>query len=89
MITLILAWLAIINLAGFVVFWSDKRAAIGGRRRVPERALYSFAALGATPAILLGASLIRHKTRKQPFRSIVITIAVLQFAAIVSWFTLQ
>ena len=40
------------------------------------------------PAILGGAEILRHKTRKQPFRAILYTIIALQFAAIVTWFTL-
>ncbi len=88
MTTLILGWLAVINVIGFVVFWGDKRAAVAGRRRVPERVLFIFAALGAAPAILGGAEILRHKTRKQPFRAIVYIIVVLQLAAIVAWFAL-
>ncbi|UOM34956.1 DUF1294 domain-containing protein [Acuticoccus sp. I52.16.1] len=85
---LVAGWLAVVNVAGFVVFWRDKRAAIAGRWRVPERVLFTFAALGAWPAILGGAEILRHKTRKQPFRAILYTIIALQFAAIVTWFTL-
>lgn len=85
---LAIAWLLLVNLAGFVLFAHDKRAAGAGRRRVPERVLLSFAALGASPAMLVASDVIRHKTRKQPFRGLLIAIAVLQAVAaigLLSW----
>ncbi|ORE93333.1 cold shock protein [Stappia sp. 22II-S9-Z10] len=81
-------WLALVNLVCFIVFRNDKRAAIAGRRRVPERVFYAMAALGAVPAILIGAKFIRHKTRKQPFRAIVFVIFALQAASVIAWLSL-
>lgn len=75
---LAIAALAAINLCGGLVFAADKRAAIAGRRRVPERVLFLLAALGASPSMLWLAGRIRHKTRKQPFRAILITIFTVQ-----------
>lgn len=82
--SLLAVWLFLVNLAGFVLFAHDKRAAVRGRWRVPERVLLGTAALGASPAMLLGTSLLRHKTRKQPFRVLLIAIAVLQAAGLVA-----
>ncbi|WP_108661098.1 DUF1294 domain-containing protein [Acuticoccus kandeliae] len=81
---LFLAWLLLISVVGFAVFAADKRAAIADRRRVPERVLLTLAALGAAPAMVAGASLIRHKTRKQPFRGLLLAILVLQAAALLA-----
>ena len=61
-------WVAV-NLTGLVLFGWDKSCALRGRRRVPERRLLMLAALGGAPAMLLGRSILRHKTQKQPFRS--------------------
>ena len=38
-----------------------------GARRVPERRLLAFCALGGSPAFLAGMFLFRHKTRKPKF----------------------
>lgn len=60
---------AAVNLTGFALFGWDKSCALRGRRRVPERQLLMVAALGGAPAMLLGRSILRHKSRKQPFGS--------------------
>ncbi len=70
-------WMAV-NLTGFVLFGWDKRCALHGSRRVPERRLLMVAALGGAPAMLLGRSIFRHKTRKQPFRTYLNTIMWIQ-----------
>lgn len=77
-----LRWLlAVILLAetlGFVAFVWDKLLARGGRRRIPERQLLMFVLTGGVGA-WIGARLVRHKTRKQPFRTwmgIVLTLHV-------------
>jgi len=75
------AWLVLVNFAGFVLFAHDKRAAVRDRRRVPERVLLMTAALGASPAMLVATPMLRHKTRKQPFRGLLIAVAVAQTVA--------
>lgn len=85
---LVAVGLLLLNLAGFLIFALDKRAAAAGRRRVPERVLLGAAALGASPAMLAATSLLRHKTRKQPFRGLLIAIALAQAVAaigLLSW----
>ena len=67
-----------INLLGFGLFGWDKSCASRGSRRVPERRLLMLAALGGAPAMLLGRSMLRHKTRKQPFRTYLNTIICIQ-----------
>jgi len=87
---LLASWFLLVNVAGFLIFAGDKRAAVRGRRRVPERMLLLTAAVGASPAMLLAAHLLRHKTRKQPFRTLLSGIAVLQGLAaigLLSWWT--
>jgi len=67
-----------VNLVSFVLFGWDKSCASRGNRRVPERRLLMLAALGGAPALLLGRSILRHKTRKQPFRTYFNTIICIQ-----------
>ncbi|MEM8852785.1 MAG: DUF1294 domain-containing protein [Pseudomonadota bacterium] len=89
---LILAWLVIINLFGLLVFAADKKVAGTDKRRVPERTLLIIAALGASPAMIWGTQKLRHKTQKEPFRTLLRAIAVLQaivmLLAIAWWFGL-
>lgn len=63
-----LAGLAAANLGSFGLFWFDKAQARSHGRRVPERTLLWAALLGGIGA-WLGQQVLRHKTRKQPFRS--------------------
>ena len=67
-IDLFLIGLALGNLHAFGRFWLDKRAARLGVRRTPEATLLAAALFGGFGA-WLGQHILRHKTRKEPFRS--------------------
>jgi uncharacterized membrane protein YsdA (DUF1294 family) len=62
-------WLLLINVLTAATFAFDKRRAREGGGRVPERRLLQLAAVGGSPAALACSELLRHKTRKQPFRA--------------------
>lgn len=72
-----------INLWTMLRFHQDKHRAAIGARRIPERELLMLAAIGGTPGALLARHLFRHKTRKQPFATLLILIAMLQAGAII------
>lgn len=55
------------NLWAFVAFCFDKVRAVRGERRTPESRLLGLTLLGGVGA-MSACTLIRHKTRKQPFR---------------------
>ena len=61
-------YLALVNIALFVLFGRDKAAARRGARRTPETTLLGLAVLGGSLGGLLGMTLFRHKTRKPAFR---------------------
>ncbi len=73
-------YLVAMNLATFVAFADDKGRAARGERRIPERSLLSFAAAGGGLGALLGQQLLRHKTRKEPFRSYLRVVLVIEAA---------
>ena len=68
-------YLLAINLAAFAAFAADKARARRGDGRIPERTLLILAALGGTPGAIAGQQLMRHKTRKEPFRALLWLIA--------------
>jgi uncharacterized membrane protein YsdA (DUF1294 family) len=79
----IAAFLALINIAAFLLFWLDKDAARRGLGRIPERTLLLVAALGGGLGALLAQQILRHKTRKQPFRTQLFLIVLAEL--IVGW----
>lgn len=54
----------------FGIYYIDKTEAQRGGERVPENMLHLFAVIGGWPGALIARHLFRHKTRKQPFRTI-------------------
>lgn len=74
-----------LNVITFFLFWWDKRAAKQGDRRIRERTLLLFALMGGSLGAVTAQHLLRHKTRKQPFRGLLLAIAFLQLAAAVVW----
>jgi uncharacterized membrane protein YsdA (DUF1294 family) len=72
-----------INLAAFAAFASDKRRAIQGARRISESTLLKLALIGGTPGAFAAQQLLRHKTRKEPFRTQLRLIAAAQVILLV------
>ncbi|PMO74191.1 DUF1294 domain-containing protein [Vibrio splendidus] len=73
----LLVWYLVIGAVTFVVYAKDKRAAINGNWRVPEKALHIFSVAGGWLGALIAQDKLRHKTQKQPFRSIYwLTVAI-------------
>lgn len=56
--------------AAFAAYAWDKYAARNGRERVAESTLHLLALIGGWPGALLAQRVLRHKTRKQPFRAV-------------------
>lgn len=77
MIELGWAYLALVNVATFGAFTFDKIAAQNGWWRVSEASLLSLAFIGGSLGALIGQRVMRRKTHKQPFRSLLIAIVSL------------
>ena len=71
-----------INLVTFAAFALDKRAAERRAWRIPEARLLMLAAFGGSPGALVAQQALRHKTRKESFRTRLWVIVVAQIAAL-------
>ncbi|NOH33997.1 DUF1294 domain-containing protein [Vibrio chagasii] len=79
----LLAWYLVIGVVTFFVYAKDKRAAIHGNWRVPEKTLHIFSVAGGWLGALIAQDKLRHKTQKQPFRAIYWLTVVINVAAFV------
>jgi uncharacterized membrane protein YsdA (DUF1294 family)/cold shock CspA family protein len=66
----VLAVYAVLSVASFLMYRTDKRAAERGTWRVPEANLHAVDLLGGWPGGMVARRAFRHKTRKQPFRTL-------------------
>jgi uncharacterized membrane protein YsdA (DUF1294 family) len=75
-----LVWIGI-NLIAFLAFGWDKRQAERDGSRIAERTLIGLALFGGALGALIGQQVFRHKTRKQPFRTLLWLAAVINLLA--------
>jgi len=78
LILCLLAMAVVVNVWTFAVFGLDKWRAVNGGWRIPERVLLLLALLGGWPGAKAAQIWFGHKTRKQPFGTILNLIAVAQ-----------
>ncbi|NIJ17706.1 DUF1294 domain-containing protein [Sphingobium vermicomposti] len=83
---MMLAALIAINVWTIFCFGQDKARARSGGRRIRETDLLGLALIGGTPGALIARHLFRHKTRKEPFSTQLILIAVIQCGLLMGWF---
>ena len=69
-VLLTILWFVVASLLCFVLMYWDKRAAQGNVWRVPERRLLIWAFLGGGVGGVIAQRRFRHKTRKEPFRTL-------------------
>lgn len=67
---LLLAPYGFFSVVGFAMYRADKTAAERGAWRIPEANLHAIALLGGWPGAMVARRAFRHKTTKQPFRTI-------------------
>lgn len=75
------------SLLSAALYALDKSAARRGSRRVAESTLHLVDVLGGWPGGLVARHALRHKTRKQPFRTVFWVTAAVSTAA-VAWLAL-
>ncbi|MDT0213574.1 DUF1294 domain-containing protein [Rothia sp. ARF10] len=66
----------------FLRYRADKAAARRRGWRTPEASLHAIALVGGWPGALVARHVLRHKTTKQPFRSVFWLTVVLNCAAL-------
>ena len=75
-----LVYLVLLSLASTLLTVCDKRNAVKGRRRVPEKTLLLFAAAGGAGAMYGMMRAVRHKTLHRSFMLGIPAIMILQIA---------
>ncbi len=86
--TVVYAYLIIINAAGFLFMLIDKRKAQKDLWRIPERTLLGIALFGGSFGTLLGMNLFRHKTKHDKFRigvPLILSVQILLAVFIFIW----
>jgi uncharacterized membrane protein YsdA (DUF1294 family) len=81
--------LAMLNAWTMLRFWQDKQRAITGGRRIAEADLLGLALIGGSPGALLARRWFRHKTRKEPFSTRLLLIAVAQTGLILGYIAFE
>jgi len=76
-----LAWV-FVNLWTFAIFAVDKRSAGTKEWRVSESSLLTLALIGGSFGAICGQYFLRHKTRKEPFRTQLFSIIAIQLAIV-------
>ena len=78
----LLGGLALLNVATFIAYASDKNAAQQGRWRTPENTLHALALAGGWPAAWLAQRALRHKSRKAEFLAVYVVTVLLNLGAL-------
>ncbi|KRB53159.1 hypothetical protein ASE04_08070 [Rhizobium sp. Root708] len=79
----ILALFMGLNALAFLVYFLDKQAARSRRRRISERTLLTLALIGGSLGAVCAQRLLRHKTQKEPFRTLLKAILVFHATAVI------
>ena len=86
-VTLVAAY-GLFSAITFLMYGVDKSAAVQGKWRTSESTLHTIALVGGWPGALVARRVFRHKTTKQPFRTI-FWFTVLGNCAALAWFVYE
>lgn len=65
---IVIIYLLVINILGFLIMGIDKHKAQMGNRRIPENTLFMFTILGGGVGTIAGMYVFHHKTKKLKFK---------------------
>ena len=82
MLLFVVFQLIFINFSTFIAYWVDKRAAVRGDWRVPERDLHMLEFLGGWLGAYAAQRVFRHKTAKKSYQTTYKLMIVMEFAAV-------
>lgn len=80
---IIIGYVFIVNLVGFVIMGVDKKRAIRGAWRISERSLFLTAIIGGSLGCILGMQHFRHKTKHWYFKYGMPAILLIQILLII------
>ena len=83
-----LMYLALMNLVGFAVCFSDKRRSIKGQWRYSEKSLFIIALLGGALGFFASMRAFRHKTRHWYFVIGIPAVTLAEYGFL-TWFLLR
>lgn len=78
------AAVAVMSAAAFLAFAWDKRCAVRGKRRVPEKTLLALCTLFGAAGGMIAMRVCHHKTKKPPFPFAVPLLCIAQGALILA-----
>ena len=84
MVKWVVAYL-IMNIAGLVIMWEDKRRAKKHEYRISERTLWLVALFGGAIGATAGMQLYRHKTKHTSFKIGFPVLAVIEFVLLIKF----
>ncbi len=87
LLIVIISYLVIINIAGFVSMALDKRFAAKHMRRIPEKVLFLIAILGGSIGSNAGMQIFRHKTKHWYFVVFMPAILIAQILLVIVLFS--
>jgi len=83
---MLIAYLVLINVITFYLYWKDKRNARNGRWRIPEKTLLGAALIGGSLGAFLGMYMFHHKTKHWNFKISVPVFLILHIMLLLTIF---
>ncbi len=86
LLMIVLGYLLIVNVLGFVLMFVDKKRAQNNQWRIKEATLFLTAAIGGSIGSMLGMKVFRHKTKHLSFLIGMPVIFIVQVALVIGYF---
>lgn len=74
----------VINPVTFLAYYIDKRAAVRGEWRIPERNLHALELLGGWSGALLAQKILHHKNKKKSYQAEFVFVLIMQIGFVVA-----